>query len=175
MDARHRQRVLGQRAGLVGAQDIRRSRFIHRREAGRKDAPLCQGPRAERRRQGEGGRQRNRYRCEDRRQDEGDDLGERHLEKVGIGDQHHDDDAVERGEIAHHAQNRLLLGAHDMRGADEFRGAAELGARSGRRDLRHRLAPAHQRSGKGLHARAGFDGHRFAGKHGLVEQDFSRR
>ena len=137
--------LLRQRAGLVGAQDIHRRRFIHRGEAGRKNAQLCQGPRAERRREGEGGRQRDRYRCENRRQDEGDDLGERHLEKTGIGHQHHDDDAVERGEIAHHAQNRLLLGAYDMRGADEFRGAAELGARPGRRDLRHRLAAPDQR------------------------------
>ncbi len=60
-----------------------------------------------------------------------------------------------------------------MSGADELGGAAELGARAGRRDLRHRLAAPHQRSGIGLHARAGFDGHRFAGEHGLVEQDFS--
>ena len=173
MNGRHRQRVLGQRAGLVGAQDIRRSRFIHRGQAGRKDAQLCQGPRAERRRKGEGGRQRDRYRCQDRGQDEGNDLGERHLEKAGIGDQHHDDDAVEHGEIAHHAQHRLLLRADDMGGAHELRGAAELGARSGRRDLRHRLAAPYQRSGEGLDARAGFDGNRFAGEHGLVEQDFS--
>ena len=173
MNARHRQRVLGQRAGLVGAQDIRRSRFIHGGEAGRKDAELSQGTRAERRRKGEGGRQRDRYRCEDRRQDEGDDLVERHLEKVGVGDQHHDDDAVEPSEIAHHAQNCFLLGAHDMGGADELGGAAELGARSGRRDLSHRLAAPDQRPGIGLHAGAGFDGYGFAGEHGLVEQDFS--
>ena len=32
---------------------------------------LCQGPRAERRRKSEGGRQRDRYRCEHRRQDKG--------------------------------------------------------------------------------------------------------
>ena len=30
-----------------------------------------------------------------------------------------------------------------------------------------------QRAGIGLHAGAGFDGHGFAGEHGLVEQDFS--
>ena len=152
-NGRHRQLVARQRAGLVGAQDIHRCRFIHRGEAGRKDAQLCQGPRAERRRKGEGGRQRDRDRCEDRRQDQRNDLGERHLEKVGIGHQHHDDDAVEHGEIAHHAQHRLLLRADDMGGADQLRGAAELGARSGRRDLRHRLAAPHQRPGIGLHAR----------------------
>ena len=60
-----------------------------------------------------------------------------------------------------------------MRGADELGGAAELGARSGRRDLSHRLAAPDQRSGTGLHASAGFDGYEFAGEHGLVEQDFS--
>ena len=174
-ERRHGQRIARQRAGLVGTQDTHRRRFIHRREAGRKNPLLCQGPRAERRRKGEGGRQRNRYRCEHRRQDEGDDLVERHLEKPRIGDQQHDDDAVEPGEIAHHAQHRFLLGAHDMRGADELGGAAELGARSGRRDLSHRLAAPNQRSGIGLHAGAGFDGYGFAGEHGLVEQDFSGR
>ncbi len=56
-----------------------------------------------------------------------------------------------------------------MGGAHELRSAAELGARSGRRDLRLRLAPTYQRSGECLHARASFDGDRFAGEHGLVE------
>ena len=172
-NGRHRQRVLGQRAGLVGAQDVHRRRFIHRGEAGRKDAQLCQGPRAERRGEGEGGWQRDRDRCEDRRQDEGDDLGDRHLEKPGIGHQQHDDDAVEGGEIAHDAQHRLLLRADDMGGADELGGAAELGARAGRRDLRHRLAAPDQRARKGLHAGAGFDRHGFAGEHGLIEQDLA--
>jgi hypothetical protein len=60
-----------------------------------------------------------------------------------------------------------------MGGADELRGAAELGARSGCRDLRHRLAAPHQCSRICLHARAGFDRYRFAGEHGLVEQDFA--
>ena len=60
-----------------------------------------------------------------------------------------------------------------MRGADEFGGAAELGARAGRRDLSHRLAAPDQSSGIGLHAGAGFDRYGFAGEHGLVEQDFS--
>ena len=70
---------------------------------------------------------------------------ERHLERIGIPHQHHDDDAVEHGEIAHHAQNRLLLGAFDVRGANQFRRASELRARSGRRDLRDRFAAPHQR------------------------------
>jgi hypothetical protein len=172
-NGRYRQSVARQRAGLVGAQDIHRCRLVHRGEAGRKHAQLCQGPRAERRRKGEGGRQRYRYRCEDRRQHEGDDLGERHLENVGIGHQQHDDDAVEHGKIAHHAQNRLLLRTSDMGGADELRSAAELGARSGRRNLCHRLAAPYQCSRIGLHTRAGFDWYRFAGQHGLVEQDFT--
>jgi hypothetical protein len=60
-----------------------------------------------------------------------------------------------------------------MGGADELRGAAEFGVRSGRRNLRHRLATPYQCSRICLHARAGFDWHRFAGEHGLVEQDLA--
>jgi hypothetical protein len=60
-----------------------------------------------------------------------------------------------------------------MGGADELCGPAELGARSGRRDLRHCFAPPYQHSRECLDARAGFDGDGFAGEHGLVEQDFS--
>ncbi len=95
-NGRHRQRIARQRAGLVGAQHIHRCRFVHRGETRRQNAQLCQGPRAERRRKSKGCRQRNRDRCQDRRQDEGDDLGKRHLEKAGIGHQQHDDDAVEQ-------------------------------------------------------------------------------
>ena len=169
----HCQRVLGQRSRLVGAQDIHRRRFIHRRKARRQNAQLCQRARTERRCKREGGRQRDRDRCKHRRQHEGDDLGERHPEIGRVGDQQHDDDAVERSEIAHHAQHRFLLRAHDMRGANELGGAAELGAHAGRRDLRHCLATPDQRPCIGLHAGAGFDGHGFAGEHGLIEQDFS--
>jgi hypothetical protein len=172
-DGRDSQRVLGQRARLVGAQDIHRRRFIHRGKAGGKDAPLCQGSRPERRRKGEGSRQRDRYRCEHRRQDKRNDLGEGHFEKIGIGHQHRDDDAVECGKIAHHAENRLLLSTYDMGDAHELRRAAELGARAGRRDLRDRFTAPDQRPCIGLHACAGFDGRRFPGEHGLIEQDFS--
>jgi hypothetical protein len=60
-----------------------------------------------------------------------------------------------------------------MGSADELRGAAELGARSGCRDLSHSLAAPYQRPRIGFQAWASFDGHRLAGEHGLVEQDFS--
>ena len=53
----------------------------------------------------------------------------RHFEGVGIPHQQHDEDAIEHGEIAHHAQNSLLLRAFDMRGANQFRRAPELCAR----------------------------------------------
>jgi hypothetical protein len=92
---------------------------------------------------------------------------------VGVGDQTTMTTPLNDGEIAHHAQHRLLLRALDVRGADEFRGAAELCARPGRGDLRHGFAAAHQRARIGLHAGAGLDGNRFSGKHRLVEQDFS--
>jgi hypothetical protein len=71
--------------------------------------------------------------------------------------QHHDHDAIERGEVTHHAQNRLLLRADDMGGSHELHGATELSARSGCRDLCDRLASPYQRPGIGLHARARFD------------------
>ena len=60
-----------------------------------------------------------------------------------------------------------------MGGADQLRGAAEFRARAGGGDHAHRLAAPHQRAGIGLHARAGFERHRFAGEHGLVEQDLA--
>ena len=41
----------------------------------------------------------------------------------------------------------------DMRGAHQLGGAAEFGARAGRRDLRHRLAAPHQCAGIGLQRR----------------------
>ena len=80
---------------------------------------------------------------------------------------------LKSSEIAHNAQHCFLLRTHNVRGADQLGGAAELGARSGRSDLRHRLTPPYQRSCIGLHPGAGFDGYGFAGEHGLVEQDFS--
>ena len=86
-NARHRQRVAGQRAGLVGAQHIHRRRFIHRGQAGRQHAQLRQGARAERRRQREGGGQCDRYRRQHRGQDQRNDLGDRHPRSTGIGHQ----------------------------------------------------------------------------------------
>jgi hypothetical protein len=61
-----------------------------------------------------------------------------------------------------------------MSGADEFRGAPEFGVCASRRHRGHRLTAPHQRTGVGFHARTRFDRHRFAGEHGLIEQDFSR-
>ena len=169
----HRQFVAGQRAGLVNAQDIHRRRLVHRGQASWQHAPLRQHLRTNRRGKGEGGWQRNRYRREDRCQDERDDLGDRHLQRAGVGHQQQDKDAVERREVAHDTQHGLLLGTDDMGGADEFRGAAEFGPRSGRGDLRHRLATPDQSASIGLNARARFDRDGFAGEHGLVEQDFA--
>ena len=153
IEARHgihalnRQRVLGQRPGLVSAQDI----------------------------QGEGGWERNGDRSQDCRQHEWDDLGERHLEKVRIRDEHQDDDAVKDREISYHPQHRLLLGTHDVRCSHEFRSAAELGTRSGRRHFSRRLTPAYQRARKCRNADARFDRDGFTGQHGLVKLDLATR
>ena len=170
MDGGYRQFVLRQRAGLIRAQHVDACRFIHGGEPRRKDVQLCQSPRAERRRKGKGSRQRYWDRRQNRREHQRNDLAPRHLESVGIPHQHHDDDAIEHGEIAHHAQNGLLLGTFDVRGANQLRGASKLCARSGRRDLRDRFAAPHQRSRIGFEPGASFDRNGFAGEHGLVEQ-----
>ena len=102
-DMGDRQGILGQRAGLIDAQDNHRRRFVHGREACWQDALFRQGARAEGGREGEGGWQRDGDRRQDSGQDEGDDVSNRHLEIPGIGHQQYDDDAVEGGEIAHHA------------------------------------------------------------------------
>ena len=54
MDGGNRQFVLRQRAGLIRAQHVDARRFIHGGEPRRKDAQMCQSPRAERRRKGKG-------------------------------------------------------------------------------------------------------------------------
>ena len=153
MDGGYRQFVSRQRAGLIRAQDVDAGRFIHGGEPRWKNAQLCQSPRAERRRKGKGGRQRDRNRRQNRREHQGNDLAPRHLESVGIPHQHQDDDAIEHGKIAHHAQNGLLLGTFDVRGANQLRRASKLCARSSRRNLRDRFAAPHQRSRIGLRTR----------------------
>ena len=154
-DLSHAQSVLRQRAGLVRAQDIHRRRFIHRGEPCRKDAKLGEVARAQRRREGEGRRQRNRNRGQNRGENEGDNFGDRHFEKSGVDREPDDEDAIERGQIADDAHDRLLLRADDMSGENELGGLPEFGARARRRDFRHRLAAPHQRPRIGLAARAG--------------------
>ena len=91
---------------------------------------------------------------------------------MGVADQNHDQCAIAQSEIAHDAQNRLLLRTHDMGGADEFCGTAKLRASTGGRDFRHRLAASHERTCKSAQAGTRFDGYRFTRQHRLVEQNF---
>ena len=170
MDGGYRQFILRQRAGLIGAQHVDAGRFIHGGEPRRKDAQMRQSPRAERGRKGKGSRQRYRDRRQNRREHQGNDLAQRQFESVGIRHQDHDDEAIYDGEIAHHAQNGLLLRTFDVRGANQLRRASKLCARSGRRNLRNRFTAPHQRPRISFEPGAGFDGNGFAGEHGLVEQ-----
>ena len=119
---RHAQSVLRQGACLVRAQDIHRRRFIHRGEPCRQDAELGEIARAQRRREGEGRGQRDRYRRQNRRENERNNFGDRHFEKSGVDREPHDEDAIERGQIADDAHDRLLLRADDMSGENEFGG-----------------------------------------------------
>jgi len=59
-----------------------------------------------------------------------------HRNGVCIGDQQHHDGAVERREIADDAENGLLLTALRVSDTNQFGGLAEVGALTGRCDLR---------------------------------------
>ncbi len=155
----HLQLVTRERAGFIRAEDLNACRFIHGREPRWQDTQMCQSPRTERRRKCKGGRQRHWDGRQNRREHQGNDLANRQLESGGIPHQHHNEDAIEHGEIAHHAQNGLLLRTFDVRGANQLRGASKLCARSGRCNLRNGFAAPHQRSGKCFEARPGFDGY----------------
>jgi len=91
----------------------------------------------------------------------------------GVHDQQDGHAAIEQSEVAHHAKNRLLLGAFDMGGADEFGATPEFRARARRHDFGDCLAPPDKRAGIGLEAGSGFDRHGFTGEHRLVNEDGS--
>ncbi len=89
---------------------------------------------------------------------------------MGVCNQQDDEDTVYHGEVAHHAQNRFLLGTFDVGRADQFRGASKLCARPGCRDLRDCFAAPHQCSRVCFKTGASFDRNGFACEHGLVKQ-----
>ena len=96
----------------------------------------------------------------------------------GIGDEQDGHAAVEQCEVAHDAKNRLLLGAFDMRGANEFGAAPEFCARARRDDFSYRLAPPDKRAGISLKARPGLNWDGFAGErqlHHITLHQFGRR
>jgi hypothetical protein len=120
---------------------------------------------------GEHRRQRHRNRCQHGNQHQRRDLGKRHGQVDAIRGEQDGHGAIEQREIAHDAKNRLLLGAFDMSGADEFRAAAEFRARAGGDDFGHRLAPPDQRAGIGCKTGPRLDRHGFASEHRLVDQN----
>ncbi len=85
-------------------------------------------------------RQRDGDRGEDRGQDQRHDIADRHLEVAGISHRQHDDAAIEQGEVAHHPQNRRLLRADSVGGANQLGGVAKFCACAGRGDLCLRFA-----------------------------------
>jgi hypothetical protein len=62
-----------------------------------------------------------------------------------------------------------------VRGAHQFRRAAEARSGARRRHDTHRLATPHQRTGKGLHAGTRFDRLRLAREHRMIEQHVAGR
>ena len=167
----NREFVARQRSGLVGAEKIHPGRFIERREARRQDTAPRHGPRPDRRRERKHRRERHRNRSKSGNQHQLRDLRRRHGQIHGITGQQDGHAAVEQSQVAHHAKNRLLLGAFDMGGTDEFGAAPEFRARARRDDFGHRRAAPDQRARIGLEASVSLDRHGFAGEHRLVDED----
>ena len=167
----HRKFIARQGTGLVYAEDIQACGFIDRGEPGRKYSGSCQRPRSDGGRKRKCRGQRDRHRGENRYEHQRDDFGQRHAYFVGVNHQQQGDCAVKAGKIAHDPKHRLLLGADDVGGANEFRRASEFGAHSGGAYFGDSFAPPDQGARIGLRARSGLNRQRFAGEHGLIEQD----
>ena len=167
----HGEFVARQGAGLVDAQDVQAGGFIDRGEAGRKHAGACQGLRSDRGRKRKCRGQCDRHRGENRDQHQRNGFGQRHADLVGVDHQQHGDGAIEAGKIAHDPKHRLLLGADDIGGADEFRGTPEFGADAGGEHFGNSFAAPDQGAGIGFRAWPGLDRQGLAGEHGLIEQD----
>src|ERR1700722_9694633 len=152
-DACNRKLIAGERPGLIRAQDIDRGGFVDSGEPSRKDAKVRQSASSKRGGKGECRRQRNRYRREDGRQKQGNDLTPRHGMCVGIASDEKDDDAVENRQVSHYSEHGFLLRTDHVRGTDKLRRTAEFGANASRCDHRRCFATLDQSSGKRVYPR----------------------
>src|ERR1019366_3954983 len=121
--------------------------------------------------EGECHRQRNWNGGQHRGQEQGDHLPWWHSMDYGISHEQRNNSDVEQSDIAYKPEHNLLLRAHRVSGANELRSPPELGSRPGRGDLGDSFTSPHQCSGVGLPAWTRFNGHRFAGEHGLVDEN----
>ena len=64
--------------------------------------------------------------------------------KPSIGSDERDDATIENGEIAHDPQHSFLLGAYNLRDANQFRCTPEFGTRPRSGYDRGGFAPPHQ-------------------------------
>jgi hypothetical protein len=78
--------------------------------------------------------------------------------------------SLDNREIANDAEYGLLLGALDVGDTHQLRRLPEIGARSRRRHPRDRTAATNEAARKGGPFGLHFGWDRFAGQHGLIEQ-----
>ncbi len=90
---------------------------------------------------------------------------------MGIGHERDDDREIDHGQIANDAEDHLLLGAFDVRDADEFGGTTEIGVLAGGGDLRNGFAAPHQPAGIDGVAALPLDRDRLAGEHRLIDEE----
>ncbi len=102
-------------------------------------------------------------------------MRERHAARQRIGQQRQCHAAIEQGEIAYDAHDRLLLAGFDPGRPHQLRRMPEPCPFAGGGDNAAGLAATHQGPGIGRTSRAGFDGLGFSGQHGLIEQNRSLR
>jgi len=165
------ERVLGQGAGLVRAQDVDTSEFLDRNQFADNGLLLGQQPGAD----GHRHRQHRRHRHRDRgdREDQGELQGghkwvaaqQRHEHD------HRDEQCREDDEVVADLQDGLLEVADRVRALHQFRGLAEVGVGAGGVDQGTDLTAADHRPGEHrIPGRAGRR-QRLPGQRGLVDLD----
>ncbi len=164
------ERVVGERSGLIDAQDVDRRRVLKRREPSQEDTVLRERLCADGGGERERGRQRDRHRREQRREDERHDARWSHVDPARIRDHSHDDDGVDHREVAYDVDHRSLFGAFDMRRLDEFDGAPEIRLCAGRGHPSRGFASTYKASCVECVPGTSLDDRRLAGERRLVDE-----
>ncbi len=146
MDGFDRQGIRGERAGLVGTQDVDAAGFLDGSKAGGQRGLRRKRTRADGAGEREHGRKRHGDRCENRHQKQGRKRAVGQVQHGPVADQADCCGPVEQGQVAHDPQDRLLLRSLHRGRPDQFGGPAELGLRTHRNNLPQGFATPHQRA-----------------------------